>query len=68
MFQILVRSDQWLLRCSTFFHVNLSLVATHTHTIVNAGVALAYLSRLEGISSLARITDRLGFESVTFRY
>ena len=56
-----VRSDQWLLRYSTFCPVNLSLVGCkthrHTHTIVNAGVPLANLSRFDGISSWARLTD-----------
>ena len=32
---------------------------THTHTIVNAGVPLANLSRFDGISSEARLTDML---------
>ena len=30
----------------------------HTHTIVNAGVPLANLSRFDGISSWARLTER----------
>jgi hypothetical protein len=40
----------WLVARQTDTH-------THTHTIVNAGVPLANLSRFDGISSWARLTD-----------
>ena len=48
-----------------FYFANLSLVSwlqdtqtdRHTDTIVNAGVPLANLSRFDGISSWARLTE-----------